>query len=58
MIAIAKQEGSQVRVYDEKNSYLFCRSGELQGYTSTTVAIKEGGTVRVYDEHNNYKFCR
>lgn len=31
MIAVAKQEGSMVRVYDEQNRFLFARMGELQG---------------------------
>lgn len=31
MIAVAKQEGNTVRVYDEQNRFLFARTGELQG---------------------------
>lgn len=58
MIAVAKQEGSMVRVYDEQNRFLFARMGELQGYTATTVAIKEGNRVAVYDERNVFKFAR
>lgn len=58
MIAVAKQEGSMVRVYDEQNRFLFVRMGELQGYTATTVAIKEGSRVAVYDERNVFKFAR
>lgn len=58
MIAVAKQEGSMVRVYDEQNRFLFTRMGELQGYTATTVAIKEGSRVAVYDERNVFKFAR
>ena len=58
MIAIAKQEGSSVRVYDERGSFMFQKSGELQGYTSTTVSIKEGSSIRVYDEKGSFKFQR
>ncbi len=58
MIAVAKQEGNTVRMYDEQNRFLFARTGELQGYTATTVAIKEGSRVAVYDERNVFKFAR
>ena len=61
MIAVAKQEGNTVRVYDEQNRFLFARTGELQGgggYTASTVAIREGSRVAVYDERNVFQFAR
>lgn len=58
MIALAKQDGPCVMVYDENGSFMFSRSGELVGFTSTTVSIKNGGCITVYDEHGNFKFSR
>lgn len=50
MISVAVQRGSTVYVYNEKNIQIFARTGELYGYTSTTVSIKRGSTVYVYNE--------
>jgi len=58
LIATAKQESSQVKVYDEKGNFLFSRSGELVGYTSTTVTIKDGSQNKTYDNKGNFKFSR
>ena len=58
MIGVAKQEGSWVKVYDEKGSFLFSQSGELQGFTSTTVAIKQGSTIKVYNEKGSFQFSK
>jgi len=58
MIATAKQESSQINVYDEKGNFMFSRSGELVGYTSTTVTIKEGSQNKTYDSKGNFKFSR
>lgn len=58
MIATAKQDSSQVKVYDEKGNFMFSRSGELVGYTSTTVTIKEGSQNKTYDSKGNFKFSR
>lgn len=58
MIATAKQESSQVKVYDEKGNFMFSRSGELVGYTSTTVTIKDGSQNKTYDNKGNFKFSR
>ena len=41
MIAMAKEQGGLVRVYDERNMQIFARPGELHGYTSTTVTVKD-----------------
>ena len=58
MIALAKQDGSSVVVYDENGNTMFYRLGELVGFTSTTVSIKSGSFITVYDEHGNTKFVR
>ena len=58
MIALAKQDGSSVVVYDENGNTMFYRLGELVGFTSTTVSIKSGSYITVYDEHGNTKFVR
>jgi len=57
-IATAKQESSQVKVYDEKGNFMFSRSGELVGYTSTTITIKDGSQNKTYDNKGNFKFSR
>ncbi len=49
-ILLAKQDGSFVRVYDEKNRSIFSKSGELHGYTSHTVTIKRSGFLYTFDE--------
>ena len=56
MIALAKQQNSVVYVYDENNHTLCTISGELVGFTSSTVAVKSGGSIRVYDEHGHFLF--
>jgi len=59
LIATAKQDSAtRVTVYDEKGSYLFSKSGELVGYTPTTVTIKEGSRNVTYDNKGSYKFSK
>ena len=53
-IGMAQQQGNMVRVFDEKNRHLFSKSGELHGYTSTTVTVKEGSSLRMYDEKGRH----
>ncbi len=57
-IGMAKQNGTMVEVYDEHGSYLYSRTGELCGFTSTTVAIKDGNLISVYDATGSYQFSR
>ena len=57
-IASAKQESSQVAVYDEKGNFMFSRAGELVGYTSSTVTIKKGSQNETYDNKGKFKFSR
>ena len=49
-ISTAIQKGSLVYVYDEKNHLLWTSSGELHGYTGSSVSIKKGNIIYVYDE--------
>jgi hypothetical protein len=55
-IATAVQQGTYVRVYNERGGMIFSiPSGNgpkdgLQGYTGTTVSVRVGGYVRVYNE--------
>jgi hypothetical protein len=59
LIATAKQDSAtRVTVYDEEGSYLFSKSGELVGYTPTTVTIKEGSRNVTYDNKGSYKFSK
>lgn len=53
MIETAVQSGSNVKVYGNGNHLLFQVTGELVGYTSTTVSVKNGGSVKTYDDKNH-----
>jgi len=57
-IATAIQNGSSVYVYDENGNTIFIRSGELQGYTASTVSIRVGSSIYVYGVDGNTKFIR
>lgn len=49
-IGTAVASGNLVRVYDENGRLLTTHSGELHGFTSSTVSIRSGNLIRVYDE--------
>ena len=49
-ISTAIQKGSTVYVYDEKNHQLWTDSGQLHGYTGSSVSIRKSNTIYVYDE--------
>ena len=49
MITVAVEKHGEVHVYGENNRLLFLKSGQLYGFTSTTVSVKRGGEVCVYD---------
>lgn len=53
MIIVAIQQGNHVYVYKERNSLLFIKSGQLQGYTATTVSVKQGNTIYTYNDHGS-----
>lgn len=59
-IGMAKQVCSdRVEVYDENGNYKFSKSGQLMGFTSTTVSIDVGSNrIEVYDDDGNYKFSK
>lgn len=50
MIITAIQKGNLLYVYGERNRLLSTQSGELYGYTGSTVAVKNGNTVYTYNE--------
>ena len=49
-ISTAVQRGSWVYVYDEKSSLRTTISGDLHGFTGSSVSIKRGNWIYVYDE--------
>ena len=55
MIETAVQRGNNVYAYGKGNRQLFVKSGELHGYTSTTVNIRRGKYIYVYDERGMQK---
>lgn len=57
---MAKQtSGDSVEVYDENGNYKFGKSGELMGYTASTVSVRtSSGNIEVYDDDGNYKFSK
>lgn len=57
-IGSAIQKGSNVYVYNEKGQSLFNRSGELTGFTSTTVTVKKGSSIICYDASGKTLFTR
>jgi len=58
IIATAKQESRQVKVYDEKGNFMFSKTGELGGYTASTVTVKDGSQNKTYDNKGNFKFSK
>lgn len=50
-ISTAVNRGSMVQVYNERGSPIFARSGELHGYTGTSLSVRRGRYVYTYDEH-------
>jgi len=58
MIGMAKQQGSNVMVYNESGGFMFNKTGNLVGYTSDTVTVKQGGTTYVYGIHGEIKSTR
>ncbi len=58
MIGNALQKGSTVYVYDEKGRTLYTKSGELAGYTGSTVSIKVNNTLYTYDERGLKKYSK
>lgn len=57
-IALCKQNGSFVYVYNAKGSVIFTKPGKLVGYTATTVSVQNGSKIYVYDNRGVFKFAR
>ncbi len=55
---MAKQQGTNVMVYNESGGFMFNKTGNLVGYTSDTVTVKQGGTTYVYGERGEIKFTK
>ena len=53
MIQTAVQRGDWVYVYGENGTQLFYQSGQLMGFTGTSVSIKRGDWIYVYDQNGN-----
>lgn len=53
MIITAIQKGSMVYVYGEHNRLLFTKSGELHGYTGSSVSVKKGNMVYTYNDRGS-----
>ena len=53
MIVTAIQKGNSVYVYGESNRLLFTQSGELHGYTGSSVSIKKGNMIYCYNERSS-----
>ena len=58
MIGMAKQQGTNVMVYNESGGFMFNKTGNLVGYTSDSVTVKQGGTTYVYGVHGEIKSTR
>lgn len=59
MIAMAKEQGTFVEVYDENNRHLFSRRGKLHGYTSHAVTVKNGyGYLETWDDKGHLRSSR
>ena len=59
-IMMAQQKSDSIYVYNEKNQLIWRESGELQGYTSSTVTIKKGKELYIYNEKHQIqctKWC-
>ena len=53
MIVTAIQKGNSVYVYGERNRLLFTKSGDLHGYTGSSVSVKKGNTVYTYNDRGS-----
>ena len=58
-IGTVSQRGSLIYVYDERGHLLFTQSGELVGYTGSTISVRRGGSLTyVYDDRGRLLFTR
>lgn len=49
-IEVAVQRGGLVSVVGSKNRQLFSKSGDLHGYTGSSVSIKRGNVIYTYND--------
>ncbi len=56
-IATAVQRGSWVYVFDEAGRQLTTISGDLHGFTGSSVSVKRGNWIYVFDEHGHQQHC-
>jgi len=49
-ISLARQQGSIVIVYDDRNCQIFTKPGTLQGYTGGSVTVKQGNLLITYND--------
>ncbi len=49
-VANVIQRGSTVYVYDEQGRLMWNHSGELHGYTDSTVSVQRGSMFITYDD--------
>jgi hypothetical protein len=52
-ISTAVQRGSWVYVYNEHGSQITTLSGQLYGFTGSTVSIRRDNWIYVFDEHGH-----
>jgi len=43
-----------INIYNENNSLLFARIGQLISFTSNTISMVSNGVVYVFDENGDY----
>lgn len=55
-IGAANTSGMWVVVYNERGVESFRKSGQLVGYTSSTVTIEQNGWSVTYDDRGGEKF--
>lgn len=53
MIVTAIQKGNVVYVYGNGNKLLFTKSGELHGYTGSSVSVKSENTAYTYNDRGS-----
>ena len=57
-IATARQKGYSVYVYNEKGEIMFQKTGNLAGYTCSTVTVERGGRFETFDITGTLMFVR
>lgn len=57
-IGSVDEKYGQVRVFDENGRLLFVRSGDLMGYTGSTVTIRNMNMNTTYDAAGRVKYVR